>query len=189
MAGESVLLISRSLGGLAGRTVLVLGAGEMARTAAERLVRRGVERLLISNRSLQRARDLAAATGGEVVPWSWRAEVLRTVDAVIVGTGAPEPVLRARDLMIAALGRGRLVALDLSLPRNLEPPVGEVPGLDLIDLEGLAALLEGEREHRRAAVAQAERIVEQEMERWLAWTRNRRKRGCPGPAAGGVVAG
>lgn len=189
VAGEAVVVINRALGGLAGRTVLVLGAGEMARTAAERLAKRGVGRLIISNRSLQRAKDLAAATGGEVVPWSWRAGVLQTVDAVLVGTGAPEPVLGASELSAAAVARGRLVAVDLSLPRNLEPPEVEVPELELIDLVRLTVLLEGERERRRGAVTLAETVVEQEMEKWLAWTRNRHNRGCPGSATGGVAAG
>lgn len=189
LAGEAVVVINRDLGGLAGRTVLVLGAGEMARTAAESLSKRGVERLVISNRSVQRARDLAEATGGEVVPWSWRAGVLQTVDAVIVGTGAPEPVLGADELKAAAEARGRLVAVDLSLPRNLEQPEEELPQLELIDLVKLTSLLEGERERRRGAVTLAEKIVEEEMEKWLAWAGNRRKRGCPGSAAGGVAAG
>lgn len=189
LAGEAVVVINQELGGLAGRTVLVLGAGEMARTAAENLAKRGVGRLVISNRSLQRARDLASATGGEVVPWSWRAGALQTADAVVVGTGAPEPVLGAGELRAAAEARGRLVAVDLSLPRNLEPPVVEIPELELIDLVKLTSLLEGERERRRGAVTLAETIVEEEMEKWLAWAGNRRKRGCPGSAAGSVAAG
>lgn len=189
LAGEAVVVINRALGGLAGRTVLVLGAGEMARTAAERLAKRGVGRLVISNRSLNRAKDLAAATGGEVVPWSWRARVLRTVDAMVVGTGAPEPVLGAEELRAAAAARGRLVAVDLSLPRNLAPPAVKAPGLELIDLVKLGSLLEGERERRQGDVALAESIVDQETETWLAWARNRRERGCRGPAVRGVATG
>ena len=189
LAGEAVVVINRALGGLAGRTVLVLGAGEMARTAAERLAKRGVGRLVISNRSLKRAKDLAAATGGEVVPWSWRARALRTVDAMVVGTGAPEPVLGAEELRAAAAARGRLVAVDLSLPRNLEPPAVTAPGLELIDLVKLTSLLEGERERRQGDVALAETIVDQETEKWLAWARNRRERGCRGSAVRGVAAG
>ena len=188
LAGEAVVVINRALGGLAGRTVLVLGAGEMARTAAERLAKRGVGRLVISNRSLKRAKDLAAATGGEVVPWSWRAKVLQTVDAMIVGTGAPEPVLGAEELRAAAASHGRLVAVDLSLPRNLEPPAAEAPGLEIIDLVKLNFLLEGERERRQGDVAQAETIVDQEAEKWLAWARIRQERGCRGLAVRGVAA-
>jgi len=189
LAGEAVVVINRALGGLAERTVLVLGAGEMARTAAERLAKRGVGRLVISNRSLKRAKDLAAATGGEVVPWSWRGRVLRTVDAMIVGTGAPEPVLGAEELRAAAAARGRLVAVDLSLPRNLEPPAEQAPGLELIDLVKLTSLLEGERERRQGDVVLAEGIVDQETEKWLVWARNRQERGCRGLTVRGVAAG
>ncbi len=189
VAGEAVAVINRRLGGLSSRSVLVLGAGEMARTAARRLAKRGVERLLIANRSLERARKLAEATGGEVVPWSWRAGALPTVDAVIVGTGAPDPVLEADDLRTAAIERGRLIAVDLSLPRNLEPPEDAVAGLEVIDLVGLGVLLESERERRRAAVASAETIVDEEVQKWLEWVRNRRERVGPRPGAGSVVAG
>jgi glutamyl-tRNA reductase len=188
VAGEAVVVINRELGGLGDRTVLVLGAGEMARIAAERLAKRGVGRLVISNRSLEKAKDLAAATGGEVVPWSWRAGVLRTVDAVVVGTGAPEPVLRADELQDAAVSRGRLVAVDLSLPRNLERPEAAIPELELIDLDTLGTLLEGERQRRRGDVVLAETIVGQEVEKWLTWARNRRDRGCRDRAVRGIVA-
>jgi len=177
VAGEAVVVIHRALGGLRDRSVLVLGAGEMARIAAERLAGRGVGRLLISNRSRERALELAEATHGEVVPWSWRARALLTVDAVVVGTGAPEAVLQADELRKAARSRGRLIAVDLSLPRNLEVPDETISGLDIIDLERLGNLLKGERERRHKAVEQAETIVEEELEKWLVWAGERRKRG------------
>lgn len=184
VAGEAVVVIHRALGGLAGRRVLVLGAGEMAGIAAERLVGRGVGRLLISNRSLDRAQELAESTGGEVVPWSWRAKILPTVDAVIVGTGAPEAVLGAEELEHAAKSKSRLIAVDLSLPRNLEAPVKEIRGLEIIDLQGLGILLEGERERRRSAVLRAEEIVEEELKKWLSWTGERSNSLCKRRVAG-----
>ncbi len=184
VAGEAVVVIHRALGNLAGRRVLVLGAGEMARVAAERLAGRGVGRLLISNRSLDRAQELAESTGGEVVPWSWRAKILPTVDAVIVGTGAQHAVLRAEELEEAASSKGRLIAVDLSLPRNLEAPVKGIPELEIIDLQGLGILLEGERERRRGAVKRAEEIVEEELKKWLSWTGERSNSLCRRRVAG-----
>jgi len=189
VAGEAVSMITRRLGGVSDRTILVLGAGEMARTAAQRLAKRGAGRLLISNRSCERARKLAADTGGTVVPWSWRTGALRSADALLVGTGAPGAVFSAEELRMAARARGALLAVDLSLPRNLEPPAVEVPELELIDLAGLTSLLEGERERRLGAVAQAESVVEQELEGWLSWAWNRRNRRGPVVTPGEVVAG
>jgi len=185
VAGEAVAVINRKLGGLASKRVLVLGAGDMARIAAGRLAKRGTGQLVISNRSYQRASDLAASTGGEVVPWSWRARALASADAVIVGTGAPEPVLSASVLRQAASARGTLLAVDLSLPRNLETPSQEIPGLEIIDLETLGTLLEAENARRRDAVAAAEYIVEQEVETWLAWSRSRRGGRRPSVTAAG----
>ena len=176
VAGEAVALIARRLGGLKGRTVLVLGAGEMARVAAARLARRGAGRLLVANRSRERARTLASAVGGTPVPWPWRERVLAAADALLVATAAPEPVLGA-EALAAAAGAGRIrIAVDLSMPRNL-PAAGPWPGLETYDLSEIARSLEADRAARRASVAAAEAIVEEELARWLRWVRDRAGRG------------
>ena len=169
-AGEAVGVLARRLGGLAGRTVLVLGSGEMGRIAAARLRRRGLGQLLVTSRSARRAAELAAAAGGVAVPWAWRAEAACAADALIVATAAPEPVLGRGALARAAAGRLR-IAVDLSMPRNL--PDGDVPGLERIDLHRLGELLAADHERRLAAVREAEAIVEEELERWLRWLAGR----------------
>ncbi len=169
VAGEAVCVLSRLLGGFSDRRVLVVGAGEMASLAARRLAKRGPERILVTNRSPERAEELAGFVGGTSVPWAWRAAALQNVDAVIVGTAAEEPVLRDQDLAAAVEVGGRLVAMDLSMPRNLEPPREPVTGLELIDLAHLTNLLDRERERREAAVQRAARLVEDELEVWLSW--------------------
>jgi len=189
LAGVAAAEIGRRLGGLRGRSVLVLGAGEMASLTARRLARRGVGRIVVSNRTSERARALAARVGGEAVPWSWRVAALSAADAVVVGTAARGPVLAAAELAAAARRRGRLVAVDLSMPRNLERPAGQVPGLEVLDLEALAGCLDGERRRREGEVRRAERIVEEELSAWLAWVSERAareggERGRRGLAAG-----
>lgn len=171
VAGEAVCVLGRLLGGLAERRVLVVGAGEIASLAARRLASRGTGHILVTNRSPERAEELACVVRGTSVPWAWRATALQGVDAVIVGTAADEPVLREQDLAAAVKSGGRLVAMDLSMPRNLEPQREHVAGLELIDLAHLTNLLDRERARREAAVQRAARLVEDELGGWLSWAR------------------
>ncbi len=187
VAGEAVALIARRLGGLRNRRVLVLGAGEMARIVVTRLARRGAGPVLVANRSIERARALAAEVGGRVVPWSWRARAAASVDALVVATGAAGPVLSEAELAGAVAGGRQLVAADLSMPRNLPSAARGLPGFELVDLEGLAAALEQDAVRRRDAVAAAEAIVEEELDRWQAWVRSR-EAAAPG-RRGGVAVG
>ena len=173
LAGEAVAWIGRRLGGLAGRTVLVLGAGEMGALAARRLAKRGAGRILVANRSRERAVALARAVGGEAVPWRWREQVLGMVDAVVVATAAREPVIGAQCLAETSSVRDGLVAVDLSVPRNLAVPEKIVPRLELADVERLTGLLERERARREASIRRAEEIVEEELDNWLSWVRCR----------------
>ncbi len=173
VAGEAVALAVRRLRSLGDGTVLVLGAGEMARIAATRLARRGPWRILVANRTPERARALAASVGGEAVPWSWRERAALGADVLVAATAAAEPVLSLEALTrAAAWGRG-LLGLDLSMPRNLPVPVAPVPGLELVDLAALAGILADDARRRRAAVERAEAIVEEELGAYLAWAASR----------------
>lgn len=173
LAGEGVAWLARRLGGLEGCSVLVLGAGEMASIAARRLAKRGAGMIRVANRSAERGAALAAEVGGEPVPWRWREAVLESVDALVVGTSAAEPVVPPGRLAAAAAARGRLLAVDLSVPRNLAAPEVPAPGLEVMDVEGLTRLLEKERERRAGAVRRAEEIVEEELGNWLSWAGDR----------------
>lgn len=190
LAGCSVALLNRRFGGLKGCSALVIGAGEMAGIAARRLRRRGVRRLLVCNRTTERAQVLAEDVGGEVVPWSWRSRAVRSSDVVIVGTAATEPVVSAADLVRAAEGRSRpLVVVDLSVPRNLESPCGQVPFLEILDVGGLSEVLLGERERRESDVVQAGRIVDEELKTWIEWRTERVRRGVCRRSARGCATG
>jgi glutamyl-tRNA reductase len=167
LAGAAVAAIHRRLDGLRHRSVLVLGAGEMAALAARLLAGRGVGRLVIANRTPQRACALAALVKGEAAPWEWRAGLARTVDAVICAVRANGPVIEAAGLRrVAAERTAPLVVVDLGVPRNVE--TADVPGIELMDVDDLGALLEKDSRCRAMAVRAAEAIVEEELEAWLA---------------------
>jgi len=190
MAGAAVAALNRDLGGLRDKAVLVLGAGEIGSIAARRLRGRGVGRLLLSNRTATRSRDLARELDAVVHPWAWFSGALSDVDAVVCATGAPAPVLSASALENAAgrTGRPRIV-VDLSVPANVERSARRRPPFRLIDVEDLSTRLREEAGLRNVATAAAERIVEDELREWREWARSRAERQEPRDRRTGRVAG
>jgi glutamyl-tRNA reductase len=155
--------------GLAGRRALVIGAGSTGGLAAAQLRRAGVAEIVVANRTGDGARRLAErcvadGTPARVVSLSAVTAVLPTVDVVVCCTGAHDPVLRAEQ--VAGL-RAPLVVCDLGLPRNVEPEVGDVPGVTLVDL-GAVARRAAEHGTGQDAVECARRLVAQEVRGHLA---------------------
>lgn len=148
----------------------------MGTIAARKLRQRGVGRLLVTNRTWSRAAALAEQVGAEALPWPWRGTALGEVAGAICACHAPEPVLPAAWLAAAAWPARRLVVADLAVPRGVEPPAPAPPGLVLADLGALTLQMNGDAEHRRAAVGDAERIVEEEVREWLDWVEGRAER-------------
>ncbi len=189
LAGSAVKEVERRLGGLASATVLVLGAGEMASIAAARLRDRGTGRILVCSRTHSRAAQLAAAMGGDALPWEWRGVGLTRADAAVCAVSSPSPVITAEALLAGTAGR-RFVAVDLGLPCNIARP-GTLPaGTEVIDLDGMRARLARYASSRAGAVAAAERIVSEEAAALQIWLASR-ERGdvhsrpcCRRPAAG-----
>ena len=192
LAGSAVAWLARELGDLRQQTVLVIGAGEMARVAAARLREREVGRLLLVNRTWSKAQDLAAATGGEALPWAWRERLVGEVGGIVCATGAPEPVIRVSWLQ-SQVGRCqglRLVVVDLAVPRNVEQPATPVPGVLIADVEGLSRRLAEDADRREGAVQAARAIVAEGLEAWVSWVRARGAGvGGGDPAQRGIVAG
>jgi len=184
LAGAAVAALHRSLGGLRGKSVLVLGAGEMGAVAARQLRERGAE-VLLCNRSPARAAALAARLGLATRPWEWRAALLSHVDGLICATGAAEPVVLRPWLERASRGRSApLVVVDLGVPRNVETLSAPAEGLQLIDITDLARRMEQDRERQASAVAEAESIVEQELRGWISWAQRRQQGGARSGSGG-----
>ncbi len=158
--------------GLATRRVLVLGAGSMGGLAAAQLRRAGVAEIVLANRTQASAQRLAALCEAEGTParavgLDDLTSVLATVDLVICCTGATGAVLSVDQITQA--GRP-LVVCDLGLPRNVEPGVGEVPGIVLLDLSTVAHRLE-QRSSGATAVGAAHCLITQEVRDYLATQR------------------
>ena len=172
VAGIALSLTGRLFESMAGRRVLLIGAGETVELTARLLMDGGVTDMLFCNRSAEKAAALAAATGGRTVPWEGRVEAFAEVDVVLSATGSPEPIVAA-DRVKKALGRrgrrGPLLVLDLAVPRDVEPAVGELSDVYLYDMDALGALAQRNAADRQAEVPRAIAIVEEHVARFQEW--------------------
>jgi glutamyl-tRNA reductase len=166
----------RRLGTLEGTTALLIGAGRVAELAARQLAKRGVGELLVLGRDPARAERLAARHGGHAVTRDRLAAALARTDLVISATGAPGAVVHPADL--ADRGAAPLLLIDLALPRDIDPAVALLTGVDVFTLDDLRALVEGTLRQRRAELPAAHAVIRAEVTRFTTWLGRRE----PAPA-------
>ena len=165
----AVELGRKILGTLDGRTVLLVGAGEMAELAARHLAKNGASRILVANRTHETAQRLAAEFGGEAVPYNRFPSFLAEADIVICSTGARSHIVTAQ-MARAALEMRRnrpSFFIDISVPRNVDPKVGEVTNLFVFDVDDLEAVVASNLREREREAARAEEIAETEATEFL----------------------
>ena len=167
----SVEFARRRLGTLAGSTVLLIGVGRVAELAARQLAKRGLGELLVLGRDATRAERLAAQHGGHAVPPDRLGEALARADLVISGTGAPGVVVQPEDL--ARRGTAPLLLIDLALPRDIDPAVARLAGVEVYTLDDLRVLVEGTLGQRRAELPAAAAVLRSEVTRFTTWLRRR----------------
>jgi glutamyl-tRNA reductase len=167
----AVDLARRALGDLTQRRVLVVGAGETAELVAKALVARGVETVFVANRHYDRAIGLAQRFGGEAVRFEELAEQLQDADIVVSATNSPHHIIERDGLEVVMRERGEraLLAIDLAVPRDLEPACREVPGVTVHDIDDVQQIVERNASGRESEATQAERIVEVELDRFERW--------------------
>jgi glutamyl-tRNA reductase len=156
---------------LATKTVTLVGAGEMAELAAKNLVDNGVGKLLVVNRSAGRAAALAQQYGGEALGWERLSQALWRSDIVISSTAAPHAILRP-DSVAAAMRMRRnrpLFLIDIAVPRDVDPAVGELSNVFLYDIDDLQQVIEANLEQRRREVPRVQAIVRQQAAEFMAW--------------------
>ena len=152
------------------KQVLVIGAGEMADETLRYLREAGARQLTIVNRSYERARDLAQQWEGRVAPWEALMVELVRADLVISTTGAPQPVVTLSNYRQIEAQRYQrpLFVLDLAIPRDFEPGIGECLQVFLYSLDDLQAACRRNRQERDAEMPRALAIVEDETARFMA---------------------
>lgn len=170
VSSVAVKLASTASGGLAGRTVAVVGAGRMARKAVTTLLGQGASEILVVNRSLAAAEDLAREWGISARALGDLASALACADVVIGSTSAPAPVISAALVREVMAGRrAPLVLLDIAVPRDVDPAVREIAGVHLFDLDDIQRQLERTTAERRAEIPRVEAIVAEEVRRFEGW--------------------
>lgn len=164
LVGVGLEVAERSLGGIAGKRALVIGAGSMAALAATNLQRLGAS-IVVTNRTFERAQRLAQSVGGVALTMSELGNALADADLVVSCTGATGYVIAAESVAAAKAENDTLTMVDLALPRDIDPAVLGVQGITLIDLDALGALLQSEAYEQD--VEGARRIVAEEVAEYL----------------------
>jgi glutamyl-tRNA reductase len=170
----AVELASQVFDGLAQKSALLIGAGEMAEMAARNLFEHGVRELVVVNRSAERARHLAQQYGGTVVDWHHLAQALCSADIVISSTAAPHAILDAKTVATAMrVRRNRfLFIIDIAVPRDVDPAVGNLSNVFLYDIDNLQQVVDANLERRKREVPLVQRIIDQEVAEFMTWFRS-----------------
>ena len=174
IAELAVAWTRETLGGVDGRGVLLIGAGEVAAAVARRLGALGA-RLVITSRGGVSARALAAELGGVAIEGDRLDDIVAGIDIIITSTDSPVPVLTRADAerLQSLRGHRPLAVLDIAVPRDVEASAGEVAGVALTDLDALGAAMERNLAGRRLLLPEAEAIVDGEVPSTISLLRER----------------
>jgi glutamyl-tRNA reductase len=172
--GAAAVELARAHCDLRAARCVVLGAGKMGAAAAKHLRAGGASSLVIVNRTLRRAQTLARQLGAQAVPLEQLADVLAQCDLVISAVGSGRFLITESLVYEALAGRcGRLLLIDIGVPRDSEPTVAELDSVTVYTLEDLRDVVDRSLEARRAEIPKVESIVRSHIEAYLIWYRTR----------------
>ncbi len=165
IASVAVDLALKIFSSLAGKRVLLVGAGKMGELAAKHLLSKGAGSMLVSNRTMARAERLAQTFGGKVLPYGELQTQADQADIVITSTGSHEYVFRREDgQRFLSKRRGRpMFFIDISVPRNIDPEIKRVEGVFLYDIDDLQSFAVDNLADRSREGAKAERLIDGEV--------------------------
>ncbi|MGB6975092.1 MAG: glutamyl-tRNA reductase [Terracidiphilus sp.] len=168
VASVAVDLARKIFGSLEGRTVFLVGAGKMSEIAARHLVQQGADTILVTNRTQERARQLAETFSGRVIPYEELYEAASQADILISSTGASHPIFRtehAQDFLHKRRNRP-MFFIDIAVPRDVDPAVNKLDGIFVYDIDDLQQVAAAHMEERGRHAGDAESLVEVEVERF-----------------------
>ncbi len=170
----AVELAKRIFGDLAGKTVLLVGAGEMAELAATHLKANGCTEILVANRTLERARKLAVEFEGHALTLDQLPDYLDRADIIISGTGASTYVLLPDDIKPAMKKRGGtpMFLVDIAVPRDIDPRIADISGAYVYDIDDLQQVVEGNQQNRQREAEQARVLLEEEAVAFSGWLKS-----------------
>ena len=168
VASVAVELARKIFGSLQGRTVFLVGAGKISELAARHLVQQGAGAILVTNRTSERARQLAAPFNGRVIPFDTLHDVASEADIVISSTGAPHPIFR-REHGQTFMHRRRnrpMFFIDIAVPRDVDPAVNQIEGIFVYDIDDLQQVAASHIAERGRQAGDAEAMIAAEVERF-----------------------
>ncbi len=167
----AVELAEKIFGSLEGRTVLLIGAGEMIELAGKHLLNQGVKTILVANHHYERAATLAVKLGGSAVPFEQFPDEFADADIVLSSTAAPHYIIKydmVEKAMRARAGRP-VFFIDIAVPRDIEPSVNDIPNVFLYDIDDLGKVVEANRREREKEAVKAMEIIQVEVSRFSDW--------------------
>ncbi|HNT35021.1 MAG TPA: glutamyl-tRNA reductase, partial [bacterium] len=150
------------------------GAGETGQQAARNMQARGVKKVIVTNRTLDRAAPLAQCFKCEILPFQHLDEGLQAADIVISCTSSPEPILTRQTVTSAMAKRAQsdpLMLIDLAVPRDIEESVAGIAGVALFNIDDLQSVVEANAEKRMAEAEKAHILVNKAAEKFADWQR------------------
>jgi len=176
VASVVVELAEQVFGPLTKRTALLIGAGKISAITARALVRAGLRCVMIANRTFEKAQKLARNLNGMAVHFDALDETLTQADIVICSTGAPHIVLHADAVEKAQKARdGRpLLVADLAVPRDADPDIASIPGVQLANIDDLDVIVKTGHPVTKTIYQEVEVIIQQELENFCQWFDTRR---------------
>ena len=161
----ALVMAEKLLGSLKERSVLLIGAGEMGELVVDQVVNRGIKTLYLMNRTEERAKTLAAKY--QAIPTSFCdiKEVLSAIDVCICSAGAPHYILEKSTVekVVKLRDQSRLILIDISMPRNIDPAVATLEHVVLSHLDDLTVVVEETMRKRESAVGLVEDIIEKKL--------------------------
>ncbi|HWN97917.1 MAG TPA: glutamyl-tRNA reductase [Blastocatellia bacterium] len=169
VSSVAVELARKVFNELSDKTVLLLGAGETGELAARSLIDAGTSKLLVTNRTRERADEMARKFDAVPVSFETLYEVLPSADIVLCSTGAPTYVIRTAEARKALKSRkrGPLLFIDISVPRNIDPSIADIENAFLFDIDDLESIVQSNLREREREAGAAEAIVEAEVHNFV----------------------
>jgi glutamyl-tRNA reductase len=167
----AVELAKDIFGDISKQQAMLIGAGEMAELAATHLLNAGLSQLLVANRTLSRAKELAERFHGRAIDYCHLLSHLHDADIVISSTGATQPILQAREMRPVLKKRKNrpMFFIDIAVPRDIDPDVNQLDNVYLYDIDDLKGVVEENIAHRQEEACRAQEIVTQEVATFGEW--------------------
>ncbi len=165
IGSAAVELADDILGNLEGKTVMIIGAGEMGSLVAKALANKNIKVIYVANRTFERAEALACELNGEAIKYDMINEYIRESDVVISATAAPHMVI-TKEMMEEAMKEHKsdILLIDIANPRDIDESTGEIEGVRLFNIDSLKSISEKNLNRRKGEISKVENIIDEELE-------------------------